>query len=231
MLWWTFVSHLGIAGHGRRHGAVADGGVRGVPGRGVPLGAVRRPRPGRAGCGASPPGPRPRHAVHTPFVSLQVPAYNEPPEMVIETLQSLTALDYPAYEIIVIDDNTDDESLWRPVEAWCREHGVKFVHLSDWPGYKSGALNYALREHDRPPHRADRRDRRRLPARRRTSCAPVRRCSPTRRSASSRRRRTTATGSRRRSTAGSTTPTSTSSRSPSRPATSATARSSPARWG
>ncbi|MDX6335139.1 MAG: hypothetical protein QOG05_2479, partial [Streptosporangiaceae bacterium] len=25
-------------------------------------------------------------------------------------------------------------------------HGVKFAHLEDWPGYKSGALNYALRE-------------------------------------------------------------------------------------
>jgi cellulose synthase/poly-beta-1,6-N-acetylglucosamine synthase-like glycosyltransferase len=81
-----------------------------------------------------------------PFVSLQVPAYNEPPDMVIETLKSLIALNYPSYEIIAIDDNTDDESLWRPVEAWCHEHGVKFAHLSDWPGYKSGALNYALRE-------------------------------------------------------------------------------------
>jgi cellulose synthase/poly-beta-1,6-N-acetylglucosamine synthase-like glycosyltransferase len=80
-----------------------------------------------------------------PFVSLHVPAYNEPPEMVIATLTSLTQLDYPNYEIIVLDDNTTDESLWRPVEAWCAEHGVKFVHLQDWPGYKSGALNYALR--------------------------------------------------------------------------------------
>jgi glycosyltransferase involved in cell wall biosynthesis len=80
-----------------------------------------------------------------PFVSLHVPAYNEPPDMVIETLQSLVALDYPHFEIIAIDDNTTDESLWRPVEAWCHEHGVKFVHLEEWPGYKSGALNYALR--------------------------------------------------------------------------------------
>ncbi|HWB67249.1 MAG TPA: glycosyltransferase [Mycobacteriales bacterium] len=79
-----------------------------------------------------------------PFVSLHVPAYNEPPDMVIETLRSLRALDYDNYEIIAIDDNTDDESLWRPVEAWCHEHGVKFVHLENWPGYKSGALNYAL---------------------------------------------------------------------------------------
>jgi cellulose synthase/poly-beta-1,6-N-acetylglucosamine synthase-like glycosyltransferase len=81
-----------------------------------------------------------------PFVSLQVPAYNEPPEMVIETLRQLRQLDYPNYEIIAIDDNTDDEALWRPVESWCAEHDVKFVHLEDWPGYKSGALNYALRE-------------------------------------------------------------------------------------
>src|SRR5207244_1560290 len=54
-------------------------------------------------------------------------------------------LDYPRYEVICIDDNTDDERLWRPVEQWCARHGVKFVHLADWPGYKSGALNYALR--------------------------------------------------------------------------------------
>jgi glycosyltransferase involved in cell wall biosynthesis len=79
-----------------------------------------------------------------PFVCLQVPCYNEPPDMVIETLESLRSIDYPRFEIQVLDDNTDDETLWRPVEAWCRDHDVKFVHLSDWPGYKSGALNYAL---------------------------------------------------------------------------------------
>ena len=81
-----------------------------------------------------------------PMVSLHVPAHNEPPDMVIDTLRSLLRLDYPRYEIILIDDNTDDEALWRPVETWCKRHGVKFAHLADWPGYKSGALNYALRE-------------------------------------------------------------------------------------
>ena len=81
-----------------------------------------------------------------PFVSLHVPAHNEPPDMVLDTLRSLTRLDYPRYEIVVIDDNTDEEDLWRPVEAWCARHGAKFRHLENWPGYKSGALNYALRE-------------------------------------------------------------------------------------
>jgi glycosyltransferase involved in cell wall biosynthesis len=66
--------------------------------------------------------------------------------MVIETLSSLMRLDYPRYEVVALDDNTDDPQLWRPVEAWCAANGVKFVHLHDWPGYKSGALNHALRE-------------------------------------------------------------------------------------
>ena len=80
-----------------------------------------------------------------PMISLHVPAHNEPPDMVIDTLQALVRLDYPQYEVILIDDNTDDEALWRPVQQWCARHGVKFAHLENWPGYKSGALNYALR--------------------------------------------------------------------------------------
>jgi cellulose synthase/poly-beta-1,6-N-acetylglucosamine synthase-like glycosyltransferase len=79
-----------------------------------------------------------------PFVSLHVPAHNEPPDMVIETLRSLLAIDYPAYEIVMLDDNTDDPALWRPVQEFCEQNGVKFHHLQDWPGFKSGALNFAL---------------------------------------------------------------------------------------
>ena len=79
------------------------------------------------------------------MISLHVPAHNEPPGMVIDTLRSLVRLDYPRYEVILIDDNTDDAAQWQPVQQWCARHGVKFVHLEKWPGYKSGALNYALR--------------------------------------------------------------------------------------
>jgi cellulose synthase/poly-beta-1,6-N-acetylglucosamine synthase-like glycosyltransferase len=84
-----------------------------------------------------------------PFVSLHVPTHNEPPDMVIATLESLLALDYDAYEILLVDNNTDDEALWRPVEAFCAGHDrIRFLHLADWPGYKSGALNEALRVTD-----------------------------------------------------------------------------------
>jgi len=83
-----------------------------------------------------------------PRVSLHVPAYNEPPDMVIETLDALARLDYPNYEVVVIDDNTADPALWKPVEAHCRELGFKFFHLENWPGFKSGALNFALEKTD-----------------------------------------------------------------------------------
>jgi len=86
------------------------------------------------------PGRRP------PFVSLHVPAHNEPPEMVIATLRSLLSLDYPAYEIVMVDDNTSDPALWHPVAEFCARYPdcIRFHHLEDWPGYKSGALNFAL---------------------------------------------------------------------------------------
>lgn len=83
---------------------------------------------------------------YTPKVSLHVPAYNEPPAVVEATLRQLAKLDYPNYEILLIDNNTPDEAKWRPLEAVCWELGPRFrcLHLDNWPGYKSGALNFAL---------------------------------------------------------------------------------------
>jgi exo-beta-1,3-glucanase (GH17 family)/cellulose synthase/poly-beta-1,6-N-acetylglucosamine synthase-like glycosyltransferase len=81
-----------------------------------------------------------------PMVSIHVPAYNEPPEMLIETLDALARLDYPRYEVVVIDNNTRDESVWRPVQQHCLALGEKFrfFHRSPLPGFKAGALNFSL---------------------------------------------------------------------------------------
>jgi cellulose synthase/poly-beta-1,6-N-acetylglucosamine synthase-like glycosyltransferase len=82
----------------------------------------------------------------TPMVSLHLPTYDEPPEVVEGTLRALAALDYPAFEVLVVDNNTPEEMTWRPIEALCRELGprFRFFHLEKWPGFKSGALNFAL---------------------------------------------------------------------------------------
>jgi cellulose synthase/poly-beta-1,6-N-acetylglucosamine synthase-like glycosyltransferase len=88
---------------------------------------------------------------YQPFVSLHVPAYNEPPELLIESIKALEKMDYPSFEIIVIDNNTRDLDVWGPVEEYCRDRPrVKFVHVAPWPGYKAGACNLALREYTDP---------------------------------------------------------------------------------
>jgi len=87
---------------------------------------------------------------HLPFVSVHVPAYNEPPELLIETLDALAALDYPRFEVLVVDNNTKDPAVWEPVAAHCRSLGprFRFFHVDPLAGYKAGALNFALRETD-----------------------------------------------------------------------------------
>lgn len=83
---------------------------------------------------------------HFPRVSIHVPTHNEPPLMVMQTLNSLARLDYPNFEVIVLDNNTSDESLWRPVASHCETLGAKFrfFHLDGVEGFKAGALNRAL---------------------------------------------------------------------------------------
>jgi cellulose synthase/poly-beta-1,6-N-acetylglucosamine synthase-like glycosyltransferase len=49
------------------------------------------------------------------FVSIHVPAHNEPPELVEQTLESLAQLDWKSFEVLVIDNNTSDPALWRPL--------------------------------------------------------------------------------------------------------------------
>ncbi len=84
---------------------------------------------------------------HFPRVSIHVPTHNEPPLMVMQTLNALARLDYPNFEVILLDNNTSDESLWRPVASHCETLGsrFRFYHFDDVKGFKAGALNKALR--------------------------------------------------------------------------------------
>ena len=80
-----------------------------------------------------------------PKVSIHVPCYNEPPELLIATLNSLAKLDYENYEVIVLDNNTPDPEVYLPVQKHCATLGSKFrfYHYSNVRGYKAGALNIA----------------------------------------------------------------------------------------
>lgn len=97
--------------------------------------------------------PTARHTPRTltsPRVSIHVPCYAEPADMVISTLDRIAALEYENYEVLVVDNNTTDPGLWRPVEEHCRELGprFRFFHVEGIIGAKAGALNWALTRTD-----------------------------------------------------------------------------------
>src|SRR3989344_5571410 len=82
------------------------------------------------------------------FVSIHIPAFNEPADLLKNTLKHLSLLKYKNYEVIVVDNNTVDEVVWKPVEKYCNELGnnFKFFHIDKLEGFKAGALNFALNE-------------------------------------------------------------------------------------
>jgi exo-beta-1,3-glucanase (GH17 family)/cellulose synthase/poly-beta-1,6-N-acetylglucosamine synthase-like glycosyltransferase len=81
-----------------------------------------------------------------PKVSIHIPAYREPPEMLKLTLDSVARLNYPNFECVLVINNTPDPALWRPVEEHCKTLGerFKFVREDKLEGFKAGALRLAL---------------------------------------------------------------------------------------
>ena len=80
-----------------------------------------------------------------PFVSVHVAAYNE--KRVIERLlTSLEQLEYPAYEVILVDDSTDESV--QLLQSWVGRPRFKILHRTSRAGYKGGALSEALKVMD-----------------------------------------------------------------------------------
>lgn len=84
-----------------------------------------------------------------PFVSIHLPFYNER-KVAERILKACTSFDYPDYEIVVIDDSTDETT--KIVEKFAKKHNkaypygpkIKVLHRPTRQGFKGGALTYAL---------------------------------------------------------------------------------------
>jgi exo-beta-1,3-glucanase (GH17 family)/cellulose synthase/poly-beta-1,6-N-acetylglucosamine synthase-like glycosyltransferase len=102
--------------------------------------AFGRP-PRRLLAAAQPPGDG-----AVPKVSIHVPAYFEPPEMLKQTLDAVAQLDYPNFECVVIINNTPDPAFWQPIQDHCRALGerFKFINAEKVEGFKAGALRIAM---------------------------------------------------------------------------------------
>src|SRR6185312_11542922 len=65
-----------------------------------------------------------------PKVSIHVPAYFEPVEMLKQTLDAVSRLDYPNFECVVIINNTPDPEFWQPIQDHCRTLGERFKFIN-----------------------------------------------------------------------------------------------------
>src|SRR5215472_11323614 len=81
-----------------------------------------------------------------PKVSIHIPAYREPPEMLLRTLDAVSQLNYPSFECVVVINNTPDPGFWRPIQRRCQELGerFKFVCVQNLVGFKAAALRLAM---------------------------------------------------------------------------------------
>ncbi len=81
-----------------------------------------------------------------PKVSIHIPAYYEPVDMLKQTLDAVSRLDYPNFECVCIINNTPDPEFWQPIQDHCRALGerFKFINAEKVQGFKAGALRIAM---------------------------------------------------------------------------------------
>ncbi|MDJ0847841.1 MAG: glycosyltransferase family 2 protein [Myxococcota bacterium] len=87
--------------------------------------------------------------LHLPPVTILVPAYNEGP-VIQGSIRSLLALDYPRYEILVIDDGSSDDTSTK-ARVYEGEHGGATVRvIRKRNGGKARALNTGISQASSP---------------------------------------------------------------------------------
>ena len=96
-------------------------------------------------------------AVAFPKVSIHIPAYFEPAEMLKQTLDAVSRLDYPNFECVCIINNTPDPDFWQPIQDHCRTLGERFKFIN---AEKVAGLQGRRAAHRDGAHRRRRRDHR-----------------------------------------------------------------------
>ncbi|MEN2750333.1 glycosyltransferase family 2 protein [Psychrobacter sp. FBL11] len=81
-------------------------------------------------------------------LSFQLMTRAEPANMVIDTIKSLLAIKADDDEILIVDNNNTQTSLYEPLAQFCASLdascNVHFYHIDAVAGFKAGALNLAL---------------------------------------------------------------------------------------
>jgi cellulose synthase (UDP-forming) len=87
----------------------------------------------------------------TPPVDVFVTVAGEPVELVAETVRAAKRMDYPAFEIHILNDGyVAKKDNWRDIEALAAHEGVHCITRTVPGGAKAGNINNALRLTDNP---------------------------------------------------------------------------------
>ncbi|HEX9998257.1 MAG TPA: glycosyltransferase [Abditibacterium sp.] len=82
-------------------------------------------------------------ALGAPRVACLISSFNEPREVLEETVASVMALDYPNKDVFILDDSTKPESREAAQEI-ARNYGIGCIQRTNRKGYKAGAINEFL---------------------------------------------------------------------------------------
>jgi len=74
-----------------------------------------------------------------PSIDVLIPTYNEDQDVVGKTILGALQLDYPRFEVYVLDDGQRD---W--LRTFCAQVGVHYITRPDRKGAKAGNINHAL---------------------------------------------------------------------------------------
>ena len=86
---------------------------------------------------------------NAPRVTCLIASFNEPPEVLEETVAGVCALDYPNKEVVLLDDSTHDSNR-RAAQEIARKYDVRFASRVTRRGFKAGAINDFLPEISSP---------------------------------------------------------------------------------
>ncbi|CAK0739399.1 poly-beta-1,6-N-acetyl-D-glucosamine synthase [Gammaproteobacteria bacterium] len=88
-------------------------------------------------------------ATETPLVSILLPAFNEEAR-IAKTIEAILVVNYPALEIIVVDDGSTDDTFAIAIRYVGEHQGMRVRVLRKPNGGKSTALNLGFRESHGP---------------------------------------------------------------------------------
>jgi len=78
-----------------------------------------------------------------PHVAVLIPVYNEPPQIVDETVAAAMRMDYGNKSVYLLDDS-DRSEIVTEMEAIAKKHGVQLVRRNSRVGFKAGSINHVV---------------------------------------------------------------------------------------